>query len=210
MRFTGNTYVAFSDLCGFKQMMKGRNKAYEALDFLFNTVYRLQRGNHNVNALAVSDCVISWAVSHDSREGKLKTVIEFVEILNRKMARRRYLMRTTIAWGDFEYEDRIQLRNLQKSMIWGGAYLDAYMNNKKAQVGKILLLNNQTEGQLSTERHVCERWKWKKRSKGWEYIWAASSRQDIARLKSIRANRENKYEPLKELLYELVTAMPER
>ena len=37
--FNGRTYVAFSDLCGFKQMMNAnRKKAVKALDRLFESV----------------------------------------------------------------------------------------------------------------------------------------------------------------------------
>lgn len=192
-------------------MMKEREKAYEALDHLFESVFELQQNNNrSVKALAVSDCVIAWVGSRHGRESRLKQIIEFAEGLHIRMASHRYLMRTTIAWGDFEYEDRLQLHNLQKSMIWGGAYLNAYVNNKKARVGSILLLNNQELGRPSTISHVCEDWKWRKSNKGWNYIWAANSPEDIVRFKGIRSNRNNKYEPLKNLLQELVTTRQNR
>lgn len=205
LKFKGETYVAFSDLCGFEDMMKDPEKAYKALDHLFESVFEIQQNNRSVKALAVSDCVTAWVGSRHSRESRLKQILRFVEDPNIRMASHRYLMRTTIAWGDFEYEERIQLHNLQKSMIRGGAYLSAYVNNNKAGVGKILLLNNQAEERLLEIPHVCEDWKWGKSNKGCDYIWAANRPEDIMRFKGIRANRNNKYEPLKNLLQELVT-----
>lgn len=208
MHFEGDTYVAFSDLCGFKKMMKDRNIAYEALDFLFNTVYRLQRGNNNISALAVSDCVISWAAIREHKHAQLREIIHFAENLHRELARGRYLMKTTISYGDFRYEDRIQLSNLQKSLIMGGAYIDALLKNSKAKVGSIILLNEESDQELISRLNIYEPWKWGKRKYGWEYFWPVYSREDIGRLKSIRANRENEYEPLKNLLYELVHVRP--
>jgi len=40
--FSGNTYVAFSDLNGFKEMMRNHQNAAKALDKLYNTVYKLK------------------------------------------------------------------------------------------------------------------------------------------------------------------------
>lgn len=210
MHFEGDTYVAFSDLCGFKMMMKDRNRAYEALDFLFNTVYRLQRGNHNVNALAVSDCVISWAAINEHKHAQLREIVQFAENLHRELARERYLMTTTISYGDFRYEDRIQLSNLQKSLLMGGAYVDAFLKNAKSKVGRILLLNEGMNHMHTARPDVFEPWKWMKKKHGWEYFWPTNRLDDIARLKGMRANQNNNYEPLKDLLCELVQARSQR
>jgi len=40
--FSGTTYVAFSDLNGFKEMMRNHEKAAKALDKLYKTVYALK------------------------------------------------------------------------------------------------------------------------------------------------------------------------
>ncbi len=139
--FNGRTYVAFSDLCGFKRMMNAnRKKAVKAIDLLFESVYAIQNDEArilrtDVDAIAVSDCVVSWA-----RDERLDTIVTFLSWLHSKMIEKRYLLRTTIAYDAFRYQNRLQLSNLQKTYIVGGAYISAYMANDKAEPGMIILL----------------------------------------------------------------------
>lgn len=44
--FSGETYVAFSDLNGFKEMMRNQEKAAKALDKLYNKAYRERQEGH--------------------------------------------------------------------------------------------------------------------------------------------------------------------
>ncbi len=208
LSFNDWTYVAYSDLCGFKKMMKTREEAYEALNYLFESVFGLLQDRQSVKALAVSDCVISWA-----EDKQLNSIIDFVDSLHRKMIHKRYLMRTTIAYGQFEFQERIQLKNLSKQMIWGGAYLAAYLGNEKVEVGGIGLLDG--EHVPNTEASLRD-WRWKKRSRKnetlHEYYWAANSRDDIRQIdEAKRLRREHEqYEGLKDLYSSLVSRGPER
>jgi len=83
--FNDHTYVAFSDLCGFKQMMKeNRKKAVKALDWLFQSAYDIQNDANlilrtNVDAIAISDCVVSWA-----KDNRLETIVLFLECFIRE------------------------------------------------------------------------------------------------------------------------------
>jgi hypothetical protein len=202
LSFNDWTYVAYSDLCGFKEMMKTREEAYEALNHLFESAFGLLQNRQSVKALAVSDCVISWAENK-----QLNSIIDFVDSLHRKMIHKLYLMRTTIAYGQFEFQERIQLKNLSKRMIWGGAYLDAYLGNQKVKVGGIGLLDGENIPNTEASLHA---WRWKKRSGKnetlHEYYWAANNPNEIPRIietKRIRKKQE-RYEALKELYYSLV------
>ena len=206
LSFNGRTYVAYSDLCGFKKMMENRKEAYEALNHLFNSVYELLRDRQLIKGLAVSDCVISWATDE-----RLQSIVDFVDAFHKKMIHRRYLMRTTIAYGQFEFQDRIKLANLDKQMIWGGAYLAAYLGNDKVSPGSIVFLNEQNGP--DTETSCCD-WRWKRRSSKngtlHEYYWAANSREDIPRIKETKGLRKKheRYEALKELYNSLVSSGP--
>jgi hypothetical protein len=185
-------------------MMKNRQEAYEALNYLFNSVYTLLRDRQLIKGLAVSDCVISWATDE-----RLDSIVDFVGSLHRKMIHRRYLMRTTIAYGQFEFQQRIQLMNLGKQMIWGGAYLVAYLGNEKVKPGSIGFLDRQNIP--NTEASLCD-WRWKRRSSKngtlHEYYWAANSRDDIHLIRETKRLRKKheRYEALKELYNSLASS----
>ena len=206
LSFNGWTYVAFSDLCGFKAMMKNREEAYKGLDYLFKSVYGLLRDKQSIKGLAVSDCVISWATDE-----QLQSVVDFVGALHKKMIHKQYLMRTSIACGQFEFQDRIQLTNLSKQMIWGGAYLAAYLGNESVKPGSIGLLGQRDTPNIEESLY---HWRWKRRSSKngilHEYYWAASKQEDINRIKEVQRLRkkQEQYEGLKELYNSLVSSGP--
>lgn len=207
LSFNDWTYVAYSDLCGFKKMMENREGAYEALNYLFNSTYELLRTRPSVKGLAVSDCVIAWA-----NDKQLLSIVDFAGALHKKMIRKRYLMRTTIAYGQFEFQDRIKLANLDKQMIWGGAYLAAYLGNGKAKPGSIALLDEQNMPDTAT---LSSDWRWEKRRAGkkgrlQEYYWAANSPGNIHEIKEVQRfqKKHEQCEKLKELYSLLVSSPP--
>ena len=183
--FSGKTYVAFSDLCGFKQMMnENRKKAVKALDRLFESVYEIQNDGvrllkTGVDAIAVSDCIVSWA-----RDKRLNTIVTFLSTLHSRMVEERYLLRTTIAYDAFCYQNRLQLSNLQKTYIEGGAYISAYMANDRTEPGMIMLLNH-------VPAPNCWRWKRFNRTKNWEYFWSTHHFEDIPKIKRERRKAKN-------------------
>ncbi len=187
-------------------MMENREEAYKALNHLFNSVYELLRDRQSIKGLAVSDCVISWTA-----DKQLDSIVDFVGSLHRKMIHRRYLMRTTIAYGQFEFQQRIQLINLGKQMIWGGAYLAAYLGNERVKPGSIGFL---VEHNIpNTEASLCN-WRWKRQSYKngtlHEYYWAANKREDIHLIRETKRLRkkQERYEALKDLYNSLVLSRP--
>ncbi len=189
--FNGQTYVAFSDLCGFKHMMnENRKKAVKALDRFYESAYEIQNDEArllrtHVDAIAVSDCIVSWA-----RDERLDTIASFLSWLHSRMINERYLLRTTIAYDAFRYQQRLQLYNLQKAYIEGGAYISAYMANDTVDPGMIVLLNPVNKPNL---------WKWKRfnNTKNWEYFWSAHHSGDIPKIKKERSKAKNlKYDRL--------------
>jgi hypothetical protein len=142
--FTGETFVAFSDLCGFKKMLKSKERAYKTLSLFYNTLHSLKCHNQHpaISALAVSDCIISYVHTPDnSPNERLESILKFLKLLHQRMIREEKLVQTTIAYGDFTYENRLKLPNMQKTLIFGNAYLKAYIDNEKAEPGMILLLD---------------------------------------------------------------------
>ena len=80
--FGGDTYVAYSDLSGFKHMQeRDRDKADQALERLCQFTREILDNRKkllkvDVDAIGISDCIISWA-----RDGKLSTLIMFLRQL---------------------------------------------------------------------------------------------------------------------------------
>lgn len=177
--FDGETYVSFSDLCGFKELMGDQQRAYEALNRLYNKTYELLTSSDYISlrALAVSDCVISWAHHGATDEEMLCSISALAKDLHTRMLAQRYLMRTAIAYGDFKYEPRIEPTRLRKDLLLGKAYLDAYVGSDEAEPGAIVLL--EANGASPPQRGF---WRQCQKPKGWEYFWAAQTQQDVARL----------------------------
>ncbi len=146
--FDGQTWVAFSDLCGTKAMYKeSPDKAAEALDRFYNAVYELQRAQGEISALAVSDCAIFWLHDPTGYPGEasvaprmLECLLTHVKTLHMRMVEEKYLVSTTVAYGHFRYQQRLEIPRLRKDMIVGGAYLDAYAANDKVREGTIVIL----------------------------------------------------------------------
>jgi len=137
--FDGQTWVAFSDLCGLKTMYeKDSEKAAQALDKFYNKVYELQHNNDSINSIVVSDCCVFWIDRPECING-LSILLEIVKRLHQQMLPD-YLIRTTIAYGHFKYEGRLEMPRIRKNMIVGGAYLDAYANNDKIELGAIVIV----------------------------------------------------------------------
>lgn len=137
--FDGQTWVAFSDLSGLKALYEeDRDKAAIALDKFYNSVYELQRETNSVNSIVVSDCAIFWIDEIDCTD-KLEVLLDKMKRLHQQMLPD-YLVRSTIAYGHFKYQDRLEMPRIHKNMIIGGAYLDAYANNDKINHGDIVIV----------------------------------------------------------------------
>ena len=67
--FSIETYIAFSDLNGFQDMMRNHEKAANALDKFYNTIYLLKAKPEysSLQSLAILDCAISFISNTNSR-----------------------------------------------------------------------------------------------------------------------------------------------
>jgi hypothetical protein len=127
--YDGNTFVAFVDLCGFKELMRSEDKAWRALDALYSTGYRVLRGNEHdaspVEGLFVSDSGILFVRGNLEEDGALSVVTR----INRTMLDADLMLSTSIAYGHFRYQERIEFVGIEKNPIYGDAYLSAYFDN---------------------------------------------------------------------------------
>lgn len=182
--YTGETYVAFSDLNGFKEMTRNLDTAGRALDKLYQTVYDLKSKNEfsSLQTLAVSDCAITFA-SKNENLAELPTMLKFLKELHTEMIRADYLITSSLAYGKFSFQERIELTGLDKNMLYGDAYLKAYLNNAKCPEGSIVIIceGNEKDNIVQSSEAYREFLKDNRRGmKGLQFYWAVSSPGNIA------------------------------
>ena len=178
--FDGQTWVAFSDLSGLKALYeKNPEDAAEALDKFYNAVYDVQEEQSPINAIVVSGCAIFW-IDIRNCVNELGTILGHLKELHRKMLPD-YLLRTTIAYGHFKYQQRLEISTIRKNMIIGLAYLDAYANNDKIDHGAIVVVQL-PEGTSYRDLHFVNKPMIKVHcpKKGFcEYFWAVENHRQI-------------------------------
>ena len=139
-----DTFLAFTDISGFKSLMK-EGRGPKALDIFFDGAFhRLKNDEHHYfDGIFMSDCGILFARNdlHPELTNTefLEKLLHIIKDLNSLMLRSGYMLTTSIAYGKFEYSDRIRLRNMEKVYIHGNAYLDAYLDNSDEGVLKLSL-----------------------------------------------------------------------
>lgn len=178
--FDGKTWAAFSDLSGLKALYEKKPEdAAKALDKFYNTIYDMQEEQNPINAIVVSDCAIFW-IDRKNCVGELGTLLEHLKRLYRRMLPD-YLLRTTIAYGHFKYQQRLEMPRIRKNMIIGGAYLDAYVNNERIDHGAIVIVKL-PEGTSYRDLHFVNKPMIKANcpKKGfYEYFWAVENHRQI-------------------------------
>lgn len=126
--FDGKTFVAWVDLSGFKELMK-QKKAWEALNYFFNLGYDILSGFTNLSSLFVSDSGIIYCHnSQQSEKERLLDLLSAIQKINLDLLSQNYLTKCSIAFGDFKYQNRIELTNLSKSFVLGDAYVNSYLD----------------------------------------------------------------------------------
>lgn len=178
--FDGKTWVAFSDLSGLKALYEKKPEdAANALNKFYNTVFEIQEERNPINAIVVSDCAIFW-IDIVGCVGQLGTLLGQLNKLHRRMLPD-YLLRTTIAYGHFTYQQRLEISTIRKNMIIGLAYLEAYANNDKVDHGAIVIVRL-PEGTSHRDLHCVNKPMIKANcpKKGfYEYFWAIENPRQI-------------------------------
>lgn len=136
--FDGNTFVAFSDICGFKSLMPNREKAIKALQHFYQTGFDLIHNQINntikVEGFFISDCAVLF-VRYELNKNflALERLLKVVEEMNKKMLEKDLMLTTSISFGYFNYEGKFEISGTEKNQIFGDAYVEAFLDN---EVGK--------------------------------------------------------------------------
>jgi hypothetical protein len=179
-----------------------------------------------VDAIAVSDCAVLFSRIDNSKSPRIRqrdivkglgSILEFVRRLNGMLINTKdgpqILTTCSIDYGDFKYEDRIEVSNMKEVYFIGQPYVNAFLDNEfgepKILPGQCRLLkenidsikefpNNHPFSVLVTEEE-----------KYYYYYWMVLGRDDIKRFKKeYSAIHQDVYKELKKLIYERCSYAP--
>lgn len=129
--FNGDTFVAFIDISGFKELMR-KDRAYSALNSFYRSGYyqlqESQKDGEGVEGLFVSDCGVLFAKDKSNHRLGLLSLLRVIKGINEEMLREDYLLTTSVAFGRFTYTHRIEFDGIEKNPIFGQAYLNAFLD----------------------------------------------------------------------------------
>ncbi len=130
--FHGQTFVAFLDISGFKELMRKDSDALEALRRLYQAGYDVLSEQNGVEGFFVSDSGILFVRTGNNQE-RFKKILGAVKSINKKMLQRGYMLTTSIAFGGFDYEGKLEFEGIEKNPIYGNAYVKVFLDNEKGQ-----------------------------------------------------------------------------
>jgi hypothetical protein len=149
--FDGNTWVAFLDVSGFKEMMKITPNADNALNKFYKTIFKaVIVANHNfpkdmfssgrttISSLVVSDCAVIFVDNQKAPvdvNRDLFRLLSIVSSINRDLISSqvtpRLITTCAISCGQFKYVNRGQDMHTEKNFFYGDAYIKAYFGNEE-------------------------------------------------------------------------------
>ncbi len=168
--FQGDTFVAFIDISGFKEKMKNRDHAREALSTFYQTAYSvLMNHGHDstgmsVEGLFISDCGILFSRYNEENYSnnrivlnELGLLLKTIERICKELIHYDIMLTASIAFGQFNFENRTEFVGIEKTLMFGNAYLNAFLDTEtgkpKVEPGqcRILLesLDDSTKNNIS-------------------------------------------------------------
>jgi hypothetical protein len=149
---SGQAFVAFTDISGFKSLMKD-DRALKALNNFYTNGFLCLQNCLDVQGLFISDCGVLFTRNHVvSIMDQFIKLLEVIHKLNKSMLEHDIMLTTSIAYGDFSYHNRIEFDGIQKSPIYGNAYLSAFLDNEnglpKIQPGMCRIIKNNLPSEI--------------------------------------------------------------
>lgn len=212
-----NTFVAYTDISGFKVLMQKKAQAWKALDRLYNCGYNIlrqqnNRNDHRVEGFFISDCGVLFVRRLSNREivptDALYSLLQIIKTINWQMLESDFMLTTSIAYGEFQYIERIEFPGIDKNPIYGNAYLSAYLDNEsgnpKIQPGqcRIVLKNLPLEIEAIDQSQYDDIFRIiKKKDRHYYYYWNINDPYEIKRFEQdYKLADELKYKRIIKLL----------
>jgi len=138
-------YVAFIDILGFKEKLQRINQAKAEIliqDFIAMLEERWKTNqlmqNENIGGYIVSDSVVLY--SKDCTEKSLRCILEYTtQVFRLAFDKNGILLRGAIAKGAFRRLEEASLVNLDKGLIVGNAYIEAYNMESRHKASAIVM-----------------------------------------------------------------------
>jgi len=138
--YDGDTFVAFLDISGFKELMRNEKKAWKALDRLYQSGYEIlihQNNESRVEGIFISDKGVLFVRRNNrimlSTSESLKSLLVMIKRINERMKENDFMLTTSIAYGKFTYREKIEFEGIEKNPIYGNAYVSAFLDNKNGK-----------------------------------------------------------------------------
>lgn len=132
--FDDSTFVAFIDISGFKQLMNDSRKAWHAIDRFYQYGYEtLQRYPDVIQGIFISDCGILFSRDTTNQSSSLVSLLEAIKSINKQMLQHNFMLTTSIAFGEFRYQERIEFDGIEKNPVYGNAYVSAFLDNENGK-----------------------------------------------------------------------------
>lgn len=138
--YDGDTFVAFLDISGFKELMRHEKKAWKALDRLYQCGYEILRNQNNgcrVEGIFISDSGVLFVRRNNQTMPRisesLKSLLMMIKRINERMREDDFMLTTSIAYGKFRYQERIEFEGIEKNPIYGNAYVSAFLDNENGK-----------------------------------------------------------------------------
>ncbi len=154
--FEGDTFVAFLDISGFKELMQKKDEAWNALDRLYSSGYDIlqnpkELNGHRVEGIFISDSGVLFVRNNPRNDihqtDGLHSLLQAIKKINQQMLESEFMLTTSIAYGKFKYQERIEFPGIGKTPIYGNAYVSAFLDNEngnpKIQPGQCRIVVNE-------------------------------------------------------------------
>lgn len=128
--FDGDTFIAFIDISGFKDLMKNNERAFAALNTFYNSGYSALSIYGEVQGLFISDSGILIAPLNCEKGVSLELLLKVIREINRDMRSNGFMLTTSISYGKFTYRERIEFPGIEKNPIYGNGYVSAFLDNE--------------------------------------------------------------------------------
>jgi hypothetical protein len=197
--FSGNAFVAFLDICGFKDMVRNiPGQAQTTLNNFYRIVNEEATASEEINCIAISDSAIIFSGVDDSEintlgqrnletieMNKLVAILRFSKSVALRMIDYKIAISGSIAYGRFEYQKRMAGDRVVKAMLLGSAYMDAYSDveegKPKLKLGQIRI---KPEKKIKTILKVAtndapELSLLKRETGGFYFYWMVNSFQEL-------------------------------
>ena len=132
--------------------MKNEERALKALDRLYGSGYNVihsqnDKEDNRIEGFFMSDCGVLFVrnLKYNSIPG-FCSLLDAIKQINYDMLKYDFMLITSIAYGQFKYQNRIEFLGIDKNPLYGNAYVSAYLDtergNPRIQPGQCRIISS--------------------------------------------------------------------